>query len=76
METGPGLSLFQGSDSIQLNTMTQGFEEDEEQEDKRRLNEEVTLLVFLDSSTFLFHWWKVFAFIELVVEKEILHYTL
>ncbi|KYN34657.1 hypothetical protein ALC56_11146 [Trachymyrmex septentrionalis] len=39
METGPGLSLFQGSDSIQLNT--QGLEEDEEQEDKRRLNEEI-----------------------------------
>ncbi|KYN16182.1 PREDICTED: protein MLP1-like [Trachymyrmex cornetzi] len=41
METGPGLSLFQGSDSIHLNTVTQGLEEDEEQEDKRRLNEEI-----------------------------------
>ncbi|EGI66042.1 hypothetical protein G5I_05433 [Acromyrmex echinatior] len=41
METGPGLSLFQGSDSIQLNTMTQRLEEDEDQEDKRRLNEEM-----------------------------------
>ena len=55
METGPGLSLFQGSDSIQLNT--QGLEEDEEQEDKRRLNEEVISLgnIFSDRSTFLFH---------------------
>jgi len=40
MEAGPGLSLFQGSESIQLNAV-QGLEEDEEQEDKRRLNEEV-----------------------------------
>ncbi|XP_012527288.1 centrosomal protein of 152 kDa isoform X2 [Monomorium pharaonis] len=39
MEAGPGLSLFQGSESIQLNA--QGLEEDEEQEDKRRLNEEI-----------------------------------
>lgn len=45
MEAGPGLSLFQGSESIQLNAVTQGLEEDEEQEDKRRLNEEVTPLV-------------------------------
>ncbi|XP_018396585.1 PREDICTED: centrosomal protein of 152 kDa-like isoform X2 [Cyphomyrmex costatus] len=41
MEPGPGLSLFQGSDSIHINTVTQGLEEDEEQEDKRRLNEEI-----------------------------------
>ncbi|XP_011637731.1 centrosomal protein of 152 kDa-like isoform X1 [Pogonomyrmex barbatus] len=41
METGPGLSLFQGSESIQLNAVGQGLEEDEEQEDKRRLNEEI-----------------------------------
>lgn len=45
MEAGPGLSLFQGSESIQLNPVTQGLEEDEEQEDKRRLDEEVTPLV-------------------------------
>ncbi|XP_077261006.1 uncharacterized protein LOC143896817 isoform X1 [Temnothorax americanus] len=41
MEAGPGLSLFQGSESIQLNTVAQRLEEDEEQEDKRRLNEEI-----------------------------------
>ncbi|XP_011863695.1 PREDICTED: centrosomal protein of 152 kDa-like isoform X2 [Vollenhovia emeryi] len=41
MEAGPGLSLFQGSESIQLNAVAQGLEEDEEQEDKRRLNEEI-----------------------------------
>ncbi|XP_025987433.2 uncharacterized protein PFB0145c isoform X1 [Solenopsis invicta] len=42
MEADPGLSLFQGSESIlQLNAVTQGLEEDEEQEDKRRLNEEI-----------------------------------
>lgn len=46
MEAGPGLSLFQGSESIQLNAVAQGLEEDEEQEDKRRLNEEVTPPVF------------------------------
>ncbi|XP_012216958.1 putative leucine-rich repeat-containing protein DDB_G0290503 isoform X2 [Linepithema humile] len=41
MEAGPGLSLFQGSDSIQLNTATQRLEEDEEQEDKKRRDEEL-----------------------------------
>lgn len=55
MEAGPGLSLFQGSESIQLNAVTQGLEEDEEQEDKRRLNEEVTPPVF---SGFSFRRWK------------------
>ncbi|XP_076383298.1 uncharacterized protein LOC117222771 isoform X2 [Megalopta genalis] len=38
---GPGLSLFQGSESIQLNTSTQGLEEDEEQEDIKRRNKEI-----------------------------------
>ncbi|XP_076221585.1 uncharacterized protein LOC116428549 [Nomia melanderi] len=38
---GPGLSLFQGSESIQLNTNTQGLEEDEEQEDIERRNKEI-----------------------------------
>ncbi|XP_076650675.1 uncharacterized protein LOC143357887 isoform X2 [Halictus rubicundus] len=38
---GPGLSLFQGSESIQLNTSTQGLEEDEEQEDIERRNKEI-----------------------------------
>lgn len=47
METGPSLSLFQGSESIQLNTATQRLEEDEEQEDKKRHDEEVTLFVLL-----------------------------
>lgn len=46
METGPGLSLFQGSE-IQLNAVAQRLEEEEDQEDKRRLNEEVTPPVFL-----------------------------
>lgn len=41
MEAGPGLSLFQGSDSIQLNAAAQRLEEDEEQEDKKRRDEEV-----------------------------------
>jgi len=45
MEAGPGLSLFQGSESIQLNTAAQRLEEDEEQEDKKRREEEVTLFV-------------------------------
>ncbi|XP_076676804.1 uncharacterized protein LOC143373430 isoform X3 [Andrena cerasifolii] len=38
---GPGLSLFQGSESIRLNTSTQGLEEDEEQEDIKRRNKEI-----------------------------------
>ncbi|XP_076636098.1 uncharacterized protein LOC143349067 isoform X2 [Colletes latitarsis] len=38
---GPGLSLFQGSESIRLNTSTQGVEEDEEQEDIKRRNKEI-----------------------------------
>ncbi|XP_046601871.1 centrosomal protein of 152 kDa-like isoform X2 [Neodiprion lecontei] len=38
---GPGISLFQGSDSIQLNTTAQRQEEDEEQEDIKRRNEEI-----------------------------------
>ncbi|XP_076176249.1 uncharacterized protein LOC143151220 isoform X2 [Ptiloglossa arizonensis] len=38
---GPGLSLFQGSESIRLNTNTQGLEEDEEQEDIKRRNKEI-----------------------------------
>ncbi|XP_012147643.1 uncharacterized protein LOC100883073 isoform X3 [Megachile rotundata] len=42
---GPGLSLFQGSESIQLNTSTQGLEEDEEQEDIKRRNKEITDLL-------------------------------
>lgn len=46
MEAGPGLSLFQGSESIQLNTVTQRLEEDEEQEDKKRREGEVTPLFF------------------------------
>lgn len=41
MEAGPGLSLFQGSDNIQLNAATQGHEEDEEQEDIKRRDKEV-----------------------------------
>jgi hypothetical protein len=45
METGPGLSLFQGSDSIQLNA--QRFEEDEEQEDKKRRDEEVRVFLLM-----------------------------
>lgn len=46
MEAGPGLSLFQGSESIQLNTVAQRLEEDEEQEDKKRREGEVTPLFF------------------------------
>ncbi|XP_076749974.1 uncharacterized protein LOC143422886 isoform X2 [Xylocopa sonorina] len=42
---GPGLSLFQGSESIQLNTSAQGLEEDEEQEDIKRRNKEITDLL-------------------------------
>ncbi|XP_017880531.1 centrosomal protein of 152 kDa isoform X2 [Ceratina calcarata] len=42
---GPGLSLFQGSESIRLNTSTQGLEEDEEQEDIKRRNKEITDLL-------------------------------
>ncbi|OAD54502.1 hypothetical protein WN48_06691, partial [Eufriesea mexicana] len=42
---GPGLSLFQGSESICLNTSTQGLEEDEEQEDIKRRNKEITDLL-------------------------------
>ncbi|XP_014479713.1 PREDICTED: centrosomal protein of 152 kDa-like isoform X2 [Dinoponera quadriceps] len=41
MEAGPGLSLFQGSDNIQLNAATQGREEDEEQEDIKRREKEI-----------------------------------
>ncbi|EZA57904.1 COP1-interactive protein 1 isoform X2 [Ooceraea biroi] len=41
MEAGPGLSLFQGSDSIQLNAAAQRLEEDEEQEDKKRRDKEI-----------------------------------
>ncbi|XP_012260888.2 centrosomal protein of 152 kDa-like [Athalia rosae] len=37
----PGISLFQGSDSIQLNTTAHRLEEDEEQEDIKRRNEEI-----------------------------------
>lgn len=52
---GPGLSLFQGSESIRLNTSTQGLEEDEEQEDIKRRNKEVQLT--LRYLSFLpFHW--------------------
>ncbi|XP_072750863.1 uncharacterized protein [Anoplolepis gracilipes] len=43
MEAGPGLSLFQGSESIQLNT--QRLEEDEEQEDKKRREGELQALM-------------------------------
>ncbi|KOC67365.1 Centrosomal protein of 152 kDa [Habropoda laboriosa] len=42
---GPSLSLFQGSESIRLNTSTQGLEEDEEQEDIKRRNKEITDLL-------------------------------
>lgn len=49
---GPGLSLFQGSESIQLNTNTQGLEEDEEQEDIERRNKEVYLILCLFLSNF------------------------
>lgn len=45
MEAGPGLSLFQGSESIQLNTVAQRLEEDEEQEDKRRREGELQALI-------------------------------
>ncbi|XP_050457860.1 repetitive organellar protein-like isoform X2 [Cataglyphis hispanica] len=45
MEAGPGLSLFQGSESIQLNTVTQRLEEDEEQEDKKRREGELQALM-------------------------------
>lgn len=38
---GPGISLFQGSESLQLNTSKQRLEEDEEQEDLKRRNKEV-----------------------------------
>ncbi|EFN84425.1 myosin heavy chain, skeletal muscle isoform X2 [Harpegnathos saltator] len=41
MEAGPGLSLFQGSDNIQLNGATQDREEDEEQEDIKRREKEI-----------------------------------
>lgn len=41
----PGLSLFQGSE-IQLNTNTQGLEEDEEQEDAKRRDKEVHFSLF------------------------------
>ncbi|XP_076300857.1 uncharacterized protein LOC143219010 isoform X2 [Lasioglossum baleicum] len=42
---GPGLSLFQGSESIQLNTSTQRLEEDEEQEDIEQRNKEIKELL-------------------------------
>lgn len=38
----PGMSLFQGSDSIKISTIVHRQEEDEEQEDLKRRNEEVT----------------------------------
>lgn len=40
---GPGLSLFLGSENIQLNTNIQDLEEDEEQEDAKQRNKEVHL---------------------------------
>lgn len=53
----PGLSLFQGSDSIQLDASNQRSEEDEEQEDFKRRNEEVINTIFasiqLDCTLFL-----------------------
>ncbi|GAB1862967.1 Centrosomal protein of 152 kDa [Camponotus japonicus] len=45
MEAGPGLSLFQGTESIQLNTVAQRLEEEEEQEDKRRREGELQVLM-------------------------------
>ncbi|XP_035726359.1 centromere-associated protein E-like [Vespa mandarinia] len=42
---GPGISLFQGSESLQLNTSKQRLEEDEEQEDLKRRNEEINDLL-------------------------------
>lgn len=42
---GPGLSLFLGSENIQLNTNIQDLEEDEEQEDAKQRNKEVHLLL-------------------------------
>ncbi|XP_071862935.1 uncharacterized protein isoform X1 [Bombus fervidus] len=38
---GPGLSLFLGSENIQLNTNIQDLEEDEEQEDAKQRNKEI-----------------------------------
>ncbi|KAF3428780.1 hypothetical protein E2986_04483 [Frieseomelitta varia] len=43
---GPSLSLFLGSENIQLNTNTQGLEEDEEQEDAKQRSKEVHLSLF------------------------------
>ncbi|KAK2587256.1 hypothetical protein KPH14_002993 [Odynerus spinipes] len=42
---GPGISLFQGSEGLQLNTSKQRLEEDEEQEDLKRRNEEINDLL-------------------------------
>ncbi|XP_015610581.1 centrosomal protein of 152 kDa [Cephus cinctus] len=42
---GPGLSLFQGSESIQLNTSSRRQEEEEEQEDRKRRDKEIGALL-------------------------------
>ena len=41
----PGVSLFQGAESIKINTSLERAEEEEEKEDQRRRNEEVRLVL-------------------------------
>lgn len=44
---GPGLSLFQGPEGIELNVSGQHLQEEEEQEDIKRRNEEVRIVCFV-----------------------------
>lgn len=41
MDNGPGVSLFQSTEVLQLNTSAQREEEEEALEDEKRRNEEV-----------------------------------
>ena len=45
----PGLSLFQGGESLKINSSLQRIEEEEAIEDQKRRNEEVFILYYLVS---------------------------
>lgn len=60
----PGLSLFQGAESIKLNTEQQRIEEEDAIEDRKRRNEEVNYSKFMS----IFSLLEIF-FSDSTVEK-------
>lgn len=58
----PGISIFQGAESIKINTSFDRLEEEEAAEDQRRRNEEVSIEFYLHKEKYSRNLFFIFEF--------------